>query len=50
MNIAIRKLAKIEKEILAKENEARRLNYLTCPIDKEFNTSVKDLMRKVRAI
>jgi len=50
MNIAIRKLAKVEKEILAKENEARREGYLTCPIDREFNLSVKDLMRKVRAV
>lgn len=50
MNIAIRKLAKIEKEILAKENEARREGYLTCPINKEFNQSVKELMTKVRAI
>ena len=50
MNIAIRKLAKIEKEILAKENEARRVGYLTCPINKEFDTSVKNLMSKVRAV
>lgn len=50
MNIALRKLAMIEKDILAREEEARLQGYTTVPIDQDFKRRISDLMDKVRII
>lgn len=50
MNIALRKLAMIEKSILAQEEAERIQGYSSSTIDKEFKRRVTDLMDKVRLI
>ena len=50
MNIAIRKLAMLEKSILEKEEAARLEGYTSCPFDPEFKRQITTLMDKVRAI
>lgn len=50
MNIAIRKLAMLEKSMAEKVEEARVQGYSTCPIDREFQKKVNDIMDRVRVI
>ena len=48
MNIAIRKLAMLEKEMIAREEQARFEGYADCPIDQDFKNRVTYLMDQVR--
>lgn len=50
MNIAIRKLALIEKNLIEKEEMARLEGYTTSPIDTAFKEKITKLMDKVRVI
>ena len=50
MNIAVRKLALLEKNILEREASARVQGYSTTVIDADFKRRVTNLMDKVRAI
>lgn len=50
MNIALRKLALLEKNILEKEREAALEGYTTSPVDPAFREKVFKLMEKVRTI
>lgn len=50
MNIALRKLAMLEKSILEKEEEARIQGYTTNVIDSDFKNRITTLMDKVRVI
>ena len=50
MNLALRKIAMLEKNMIQKEEEARINGYASSPIDKEFRNKVFALMEKVRAI
>lgn len=50
MNIALRKLAMIEKDLIAREEEARLQGYTTSTIDQDFKRRITDLMDKVRVI
>ena len=50
MNIALRKLAMIEKNLIAQEEEARLQGYSTNTLDQDFKRRVSDLMDKVRVI
>lgn len=50
MNIAMRKLAMLEKEFTAREEEARISGYDTCPIDKGLQRRITELMDKVRVV
>ena len=51
MNIALRKLAMLEKSIVEKE-EAARVNgdYVTSVIDEDLKKTIGTLMDKVRAL
>ncbi len=50
MNIAMRKLAMLEKEFAAREEEAKLSGYDTCPIDKGLQRRITELMDRVRVI
>ena len=50
MNIALRKLAMIEKSIIAQEESNKIQGYVTNTIDQDFKRRVTDLMDKVRLI
>ena len=50
MNLAIRKLAMIEKEMIAKDEEAKIAGYTTSPVDRDFQEKVTKLMDRVRFI
>lgn len=50
MNIALRKLAMLEKNMAEKEEAARIQGYSTCPIDSDLKKRITDLMDKVRFI
>ena len=51
MNIALRKLAMLEKSIAEKEEAARiQGDYVTCSIDEDFKRSLASLLDKVRTI
>ncbi len=50
MNIALRKLAMIEKSLIAQEEAAKIQGYSNVPIDQDFKRRVTDLMDKVRVI
>ena len=50
MNIAIRKLAMIEKSLLEREEAAKLDGYVTSPIDPIFKEKVVRLMDKVRVL
>lgn len=50
MNITVRKLALLEKDILEKEQAAELSGYATSPIDPIFKEKIFKLMEKVRAI
>lgn len=48
MNLAIRKLAMLEKSLIEKEEEARINGYTTSPIDRNFREKVSRLIDQVR--
>ncbi len=50
MNIALRKLALLEKNMREREEAARLEGYTTSPIDSNFKQRITQLMDKVRAI
>ena len=50
MNLAIRKLAMLEKSLIAREEEAKIAGFSTSPADREFRQKVTVLMDKVRLI
>lgn len=50
MNIALRKLAMLEKAMIEKEEAAKVQGYTTSPIDQNFKRQITDLMDKVRVI
>lgn len=50
MNIAIRKLAMLEKAMLAQEEASRIDGYSTCPINQDLKQQITTIMDKVRAI
>lgn len=50
MNIAMRKLAMLEKDFQKREEEARVQGYSTCPVDTDFRRKVANLMEKVSVI
>lgn len=50
MNIALRKLAMLEKEFQAREEESKISGYDTCPIDKGLQRRITELMDRVRVI
>ena len=49
MNIALRKLAMIEKDMIQRE-ESARLDGFTCPIDHALKDRITKLMDEVRAL
>ena len=50
MNIALRKLAMIEKDLIQREEAARLDGFTTAPIDHAFKDKITKLMDKVRAL
>lgn len=50
MNIAFRKLALLEKNILQQEEVARTQGYSTNVIDADLKKRVMDLMDKIRIV
>lgn len=50
MNIAIRKLAMLEKVMNQQEEEARINGYSSCPIDQNLKRQITDIMDRVRVI
>ena len=50
MNIAIRKLAMLEKTILEQEERNKIEGFVTSPVNEEFKKVLTDLMLKVRAV
>ena len=50
MNIALRKLAMLEKELIAKEECARIEGFSSCPVDVAFRERITNLMDKVRVL
>ena len=48
MNIALRKLAMLEKDMIAREEQALFEGYATKPIDQDFKNRVTYLMDQVR--
>ena len=50
MNVAIRKLALLEKDIIQKEEAARIQGYAKSPVDPIFKEKIVKLMERVRAI
>lgn len=47
MNIAVKKLAMLEKDFRRQEEEARVQGYTSSPVDSEFRRKVSNLMEKV---
>lgn len=50
MNIALRKLAMIEKAYAEMEENARVQGYSDCPFDREFQRKITAVMDKIRLI
>lgn len=48
MNIALRKLAMIERNIEEQEERAKIDGYVSCPVDAEFKEKISRLMEQVR--
>ena len=48
MNIAIRKLAMLEKDIIEREEAAKLEGYTSSPVDPAFREKITRLMDKVR--
>ena len=47
MNLAIRKLAMLEKDFIARE-ESARIEGTSCPIDRDFKNRITKLLDQVR--
>ncbi len=50
MNITLRKLALLERDLIQKEEAARFEGYSTSPIDQELKKRISTIMDKVRVI
>ncbi len=50
MNIALRKLALLEKSMIEREEAAKLDGYTSSPIDSNLKQRITQLMDKVRAI
>ncbi len=50
MNLAVRKLAMLEKSLAEREEAARIQGFTTVTIDSDFKKRVTDLMDKIRVI
>jgi hypothetical protein len=50
MPIAMRKLAMLEKAMIAIEEKERINGYSTCSIDKDLRRRIKDLVDRARVI
>ena len=50
MNIAVRKLAMLEKSLIEREEANRIDGYVTSPVDVAFREKVSKLMDKVRVL
>jgi len=50
MNLALRKLALLEKTYAEQEEAARIQGYTTVPFDRDFKEKISNLMDKVRVI
>lgn len=50
MNLALRKLAMLEKSYEEMDEIAKIQGYSTVPYDKEFKRKITDLMDKIRVI
>lgn len=50
MNIALRKLALLEKDLIQREEAAKLEGYISSPVDSAFREQITKLMDKVRAI
>ncbi len=48
MNIALRKLAMLEKDLIAREESARLEGLTTCPINKDFKERISKVLDQVR--
>ena len=49
MNLAIRKLAMLEKDFIAKEEAAKIEGYYSTPVDRDFKNRVTNLLDQVRS-
>ena len=50
MNLAIRKLAMLEKDLIAREEAAKLEGYTTSPIDSAFKERITRIMDQVRLL
>ncbi len=50
MNIAMRKLAMLEKDLIQREQAAKLDGYTSSPVDPAFREKITKLMDKVRVI
>lgn len=50
MNIALRKLAMLEKDLIAREETAKLEGYSTSPVDSALRQKITQIMDKVRVI
>ena len=50
MNIAIRKLAMLEKQTEEQEERSRIEGFVTSPVNEEFMKTLAELMLKVRTV
>ena len=50
MNVALRKLAMLEKKFEVQEERAKLQGYFTSPVDNEMKRNVTELMDKVRTL
>jgi hypothetical protein len=50
MNIAVRKLAMLEKQMNEQEERSRVEGYSQCPIDRDFKARISTLLDRVRVI
>lgn len=50
MNITLRKLALLEKNLIQREEEAKLGGYVSSPVDTAFKEQITKLMDKVRKI
>ena len=50
MNIALRKLAMLEANMIKQEEQARMEGFTTCPIDTDLKRRISELMDRVRVL
>ena len=48
MNLTFRKLAMLERDFIAKEEAAKIEGFYSCPVDKELQGRVTNLLDQVR--